>query len=50
MGKTMDIIIEELAAKEAESLSPVNIDTVQATFLDMRFGEEDDSNIYPTYY
>lgn len=46
----MDIIIEELAAKEAELLSPVNIDTVQATFADMRFGEEEDFDIYPTYY
>ena len=46
----MDIIIEALAAKEAEALSPTNIDTVQATFTDMVFGEEDDFSIYPTYY
>jgi len=46
----MDIIIEELAAKEAEALTPINIDTVQALFSDMRFGEDDDFNIYPTYY
>jgi len=46
--KIMDTIIEELAAKEAETLS-LEINMVQVTFAEMKFGEEDDFEIYPSF-